>query len=188
MSLCSNSGCDSSVAFCTYTCTHRHLMSWLCLLVVHLVIEMGVWVLLGCKSACQLAFSTLFPISIKHPHHLLWDHSTSTFFSPEPCSADRWCALSANHFSRQMLLVCHPSTISYLHRIMKSHLCLNENLASKYSLMCTILHMHIMAFDHCVINSYKQQSLLAVESLSISSFGFSTLLSVLALCVKRFDI
>ena len=86
----------------THTHTHAHtplLMSWLCLLVVHSMIEMGVWVLSGRKSACQLAFSALFPISIKHLHHLLWAHSTTPCFSPEPCTTDRWCALGTNHFS-----------------------------------------------------------------------------------------
>ena len=91
-------------AFHTPTHTHTHtntplLMSWLCLLAVHSMIEMGVWVLSGRKSACQLAFSALFPISIKHLHHLLWAHSTTPCFSPEPCTTDRWCALGTNHFS-----------------------------------------------------------------------------------------
>lgn len=89
---------------------HRHKMkwsrhystsrlSWLCLLVVHSVIEMGVRVLPGRKSACQLAFSALFPISIKHLHHLLWAHSATPRFPLEPCTSDRWRVLGSNHFS-----------------------------------------------------------------------------------------
>lgn len=87
----------------THTLTHMYtqpiLMSWLCLLVVHSMIEMGVWVLSGCKSACQLAFSVLFPISIKHPHHLLWAHSTAPCFPPVSCCTDRWPVINTNHFS-----------------------------------------------------------------------------------------
>lgn len=90
-------------AFYTHTLTHMYtqplLMSWLCLLVVHSMIEMGVWVLSGCKSACQLAFSVLFPISIKHPHHLLWAHSTAPCFPPVSCCTDRWPVINTNHFS-----------------------------------------------------------------------------------------
>lgn len=89
---------------------HRHKMkwsrhystsrlSWLCLLAVHSVIEMGVRVHPGRKSACQLAFSALFPISIKHLHHLLWAHSTTPGSPPEPCTSDRWRVLGTNHFS-----------------------------------------------------------------------------------------
>lgn len=85
--------------FHAHTYTWPLLMCWLCLLVVHSLIEMGVWVLSDCKSACQLAFSAFFPISIKHPHHLLWAHSFPLCFSPEPCSTDRWCVPSTNHFS-----------------------------------------------------------------------------------------
>lgn len=92
-------GVIHQAAFHTHMHTQPLLMSWLCLLVVHSMIEMGVWVLSGRKSACQLAFSALFPISIKHSHHLLWAHSTTPRFSPEPCSTDRWCVLGRNHFS-----------------------------------------------------------------------------------------
>lgn len=74
-------------------------LSWLCLLAVHSVIEMGVWVLLGRKSACQLAFSALFPISIKHLHHLLWAHSSTPCFPLEPCTSDRWRVLGTSRFS-----------------------------------------------------------------------------------------
>lgn len=92
----------SSTCF-SHTLTHMYtqplLMSWLCLLVVHSMIEMGVWVLSGCKSACQLAFSALFPISIKHPHHLLWAHSTASCFPPVSCCTDRWPVINTNHFS-----------------------------------------------------------------------------------------
>lgn len=101
---------DSSSCF-SHTHAHTHmqplLMSWLCLLAVHSMIEMGVWVLSGRKSACQLAFSALFPISIKHPHHLLWAHSTTPCFSPESCTTDRWCALGTNHFSSH-IEACRP--------------------------------------------------------------------------------
>lgn len=94
------SGPYSSSCF-SHSHTHMQtlLMSWLCLLVVHSVIEMGVWVLSGRKSACQLAFSALFPISIKHLHHLLWAHSATPHFSPEPCTPDRWYVLGSDHFS-----------------------------------------------------------------------------------------
>lgn len=111
------SGRDSSSCF---SHTHMHtqplLMSWLCLLVVHSMIEMGVWVLSGRKSACQLAFSALFPISIKHSHHLLWAHSTTPRFSPEPCSTDRWCVLGTNHFSNHTdgcLTLCSQCSFTF---------------------------------------------------------------------------
>lgn len=98
---------QASLLWCFF---HRHKMkwsrhystgrlSWLCLLAVHSVIEMGVRVHPGRKSACQLAFSALFPISIKHLHHLLWAHSTTPGFPLEPCTSDRWRVLGTNHFS-----------------------------------------------------------------------------------------
>lgn len=90
-------------------------MCWLCLLVVHSLIEMGVWVLSDCKSACQLAFSALFPISIKHPHHLLWAHSSPLCFSPQPCSADRWCVPSTNHFSSHIEGCLTPCSWAHFH-------------------------------------------------------------------------
>lgn len=93
---------DPFVILFHLTCTHMHaeplLMPWLRLLVLHSMIEVGVWILSSCKSACQLAFSALFPISIKHLHHLLGAHSITPHFPLEPYVSDRWFVVGINHF------------------------------------------------------------------------------------------
>lgn len=87
--------CFIKLLFHTHMHTQPLLMSWLCLLAVHSMIEMGVWVLSGRKSACQLAFSALFPISIKHPASLVM--SPQHYSSLLSWALLRWQMACARH-------------------------------------------------------------------------------------------